>query len=138
MRPIAVGLALRRLVSKVSWLALRQLAAALLAPRQLGVGVPSGAEAAVHAARRFLGSCKGDTGALVKLDLANALNSIDRGILLRCIREHAPGIERYKRASYGLASPLVFKQHLIDCACGLGVVICSAPTLRPFRLLLSH
>jgi len=59
LRPIAVGLTLRRLVSKVanSWNARNDARmASFLAPRQLGDEICGGAEAAVHAARVFLGA----------------------------------------------------------------------------------
>jgi len=75
LRPIAIGLALRRLVSKAACAATQQLAAELFCPIQLGLGIRSGAEAAVHGVRRFLDAATGDTG-IVKLDFANAFNAV--------------------------------------------------------------
>ena len=54
VRPIAVGLTLRRLVAKVAGYHVRDEMSDLLAPRQLGYGVKGGAEAAVHAARSYV------------------------------------------------------------------------------------
>ena len=50
-RPIAAKETLRRLVAKLLCRSVRQEARDYLFPLQLGVGVQSGAEAAVHAAR---------------------------------------------------------------------------------------
>ena len=58
IRPIAVGSVWRRLASKcVSTYAIGATRD-LLAPLQVGVGVPGGAEASVHASRRFIDSLK--------------------------------------------------------------------------------
>jgi len=46
-------------------------------PCQLGVGIPSGCEAAVHSARRYLETMPADH-VMVKLDFANAFNSLHR------------------------------------------------------------
>ncbi|CAE7221869.1 STRN3, partial [Symbiodinium pilosum] len=54
VRPIAVGECLRRLASKCLCAAFKDAAREVLAPLQLGVAVPYGAEAAVHTARQWL------------------------------------------------------------------------------------
>ena len=54
VRPIAVGCTLRRLVAKIAGQMVVDDMADLLSPRQLGYGVKGGAEAAVHATRRYL------------------------------------------------------------------------------------
>src|SRR5271163_2972236 len=56
IRPIAVGLTLRRLVVKVACRLVTEKCTEVLKPRQMGVGVKSGAEALVHAARCFVGA----------------------------------------------------------------------------------
>ena len=58
---------------------------------QLGYGVRGGAEAAVHAARKFLQNLE-DGHALVKLDFTNAFNSIRRK-MLEAIHDLAPSIQ---------------------------------------------
>ena len=55
VRPIVVGYTLRCLIAKVASRMVKCEMAQLLSPRQLGYGVCGGAEAAVHAERRFLG-----------------------------------------------------------------------------------
>ena len=49
--------------------------ASLIAPKQQGFVVQGGAEAVVHAARRFLSKVPADH-AVVKLDFQNAFNSV--------------------------------------------------------------
>jgi len=67
VRPIAVGLTLRRLVAKASnrWAISKCLD--ILMPHQLGVGAKGGAEAIIHASKAFLG-CIFDSQAPIKLD----------------------------------------------------------------------
>jgi len=73
LRPVVVGLTLRRLVSKIAnrweW---ETRMSPILAPRQLGVGTRGGVEAGVHAARAFLDSTTASQ-ALLKLDLSTHL-----------------------------------------------------------------
>ena len=84
IRPIAVGCTLRRLVAKIACSLVRDDMTEFLTPRQLGFGVPNGAEAAVHAARCFLSTMSSDQ-ALVKLDFANAFNSVFRDRMLEVV-----------------------------------------------------
>ena len=77
VRPIAVGCTLRRLVAKIAGRKVLDEMTNLLAPHQLGYGVRGGAEAAVHAARRFLHGMD-QKQAIVKLNFANAFNSVRR------------------------------------------------------------
>uniref|UniRef100_A0A1X7U4B2 Reverse transcriptase domain-containing protein n=1 Tax=Amphimedon queenslandica TaxID=400682 RepID=A0A1X7U4B2_AMPQE len=58
----------------------------LLAPRQLGYGIPGGLEAAVHAARYFLRNMD-DSSAFLKLDFRNAFNSIHRSKMLAAVSD---------------------------------------------------
>ena len=68
IRPIAVGLTLRRLASKcANSFGVRRLPR-LFDHSQLGVGTPGGCEAAIHSARRYLRNLASNH----KLDFANA------------------------------------------------------------------
>ena len=71
MRPIAVGCSLRRLVTIVSGKYVRESITVHLSPLQLGFGIPLGAEAAVHAARKYLQDLSVNHS-LLKLDFKNA------------------------------------------------------------------
>ena len=53
MRPIAVDYTIRRLAAKCANMHVLKERSKLLQPRQVGVGVTGGAEAAIHTTRRF-------------------------------------------------------------------------------------
>ena len=61
----------------------------ILAPRQLGFGVPRGVEAAIHATRIYLKNLPPHQ-ALFKINLENAFNSIHRDKMLSAIKEFIP------------------------------------------------
>ena len=77
IRPIAVGYTLRRLAAKCANSHGIRARSNELEPVQVGVGVSGGAEAAVHPVRRFVETLE-DDNVLVKLDFANAFNTIRR------------------------------------------------------------
>ena len=89
LRPIAVGCTLRRLVAKCAGACVKEAMGALLAPHQLGFGVPLGAEAAVHASRIFLYNLQ--PGHLIlKLDFRNAFNCLCRDKMIAAVKQLAP------------------------------------------------
>ena len=105
IRPIAVGLTLRRLVAKVACARATESCSAVLMPRQLGVGVKGGAEALAHAARRYLASME-PACILVKLDFTNAFNTIRRDAVLEAVARHVPDLLPFASSAYGSASDL--------------------------------
>lgn len=107
VRPIAVGCVFRRLVAKCANSFASDALANYLAPRQLGVGVRGGAEAAAHAARKFLQASSGDT-VLVKLDFRNAFNTLRRDCILESVRSKVPDIFNFCKLAYGDFSCLSF------------------------------
>jgi len=112
IRPIAIGSTFRRLTAKcASAFAIAKLAP-MLAPRQLGVGVPGGCEAAVHATRRFLSSLSSDS-VLVKLDFSNAFNCLHRDSMLLAVHKYAPELYKFCHLSYAQSSFLKFGSHIL-------------------------
>ena len=109
VRPIAVGLTIRRLCSKVATRSVRDIAAQKLRPHQLGFGVAGGCEGAVHAAQCFLDTVanSGEPSMLLKVDLVNAFNNMSREFILKIIYEQYPGIYQYVQASYNEESQLI-------------------------------
>ena len=107
IRPIAIGYTWRRLVAKCACKYATKKLAPLLSPLQLGVGVPNGCEAAVHAARRFIEDLRGDR-AFVKLDFTNAFNSLRRDRMLTAVSTELPELYDFCQASYGKSSILKF------------------------------
>jgi hypothetical protein len=118
IRPIAVGLTLRQLIAKMANRRALQTCSSLLAPRQLGVGVKGGAEAIAHAARRYLASIDSDK-VLVKLDFANAFNSIRRDAVLEAVALHIPEVLAFANSAYGSATKLWFGDAEIESAEGV-------------------
>jgi hypothetical protein len=113
LRPIAIGLTWRRLVSKLVNTAVVQKVGSLLQPHQLGVGSSAGVEAAVFAARRFLEAAEPDY-ALLKLDYSNAFNSLRRDCIMEFSAMQIPEWFSYIRASYEGSSALFYEGHIID------------------------
>lgn len=118
LRPIAIGLLLRRVLSRVCCITLRERTTTLLKPFQLGLGTPGGAEAAVHATRRFIASCTGPTG-IAKLDFVNAFNCIQREHVVNCVSATIPELLNVVIAAYGSESDLFFGTHKIKSASGV-------------------
>ena len=105
IQPIAVGCTLCHLVTKIASRLVRDEMAFLLAPKQLGFGVRGGAEAAAHAARRFLSKMPADH-TVVKLDFQNAFNSIYWDKLLEATRDLVPDIFPFIHTAYSSFSHL--------------------------------
>src|ERR1043165_673610 len=94
-----IGPTLRRLAAKCANAHAVARLSTLLAPIQLGVGVPGGAEAAVHATHRRATSMP-TNGVLVKLDFANAFNTLRRDSLLEAVARDIPELYRFAHAAY--------------------------------------
>ena len=78
VHPITVGCVFRRLAGRIAAKHATSLTCSLLRPVQLGVGVPQGCEAVVHACREYVSVCSADNTVdrvLVKVDMRNAFNS---------------------------------------------------------------
>ena len=75
LRPIAIGYTLRRLAAKCANKYATAKLASHFAPIQLGIGTPGGAEAAIHAVRRYAENLPKDY-IIVKLDFKNAFNTL--------------------------------------------------------------
>jgi len=89
IRPIAVGLTLRRLACKCASSFGSKRLVSSFHPRQLGVGVAGGCEVAIHSARCFMENMPSDY-MVVKLDFSNAFNSLHRCEMLTSIRDSVP------------------------------------------------
>ena len=120
VRPIAIGEVLRRLVGKLLCGSVREAARDQLWPLQVGVGVPSGSEAAVHAARHWLQSHSGhENRVLVKLDFRNAFNAVSRASVLREARARVPEVSSWADWCYGQSSRLRFGKHVVASTSGV-------------------
>jgi len=107
LRPIVIGYYWRRLVSKCANAFALTRITDHLSPRQVGVGIRGGCEAAVHSGRRFLQFAQQDS-VLVKLDFENAFNSMRRDQMLLALYDALPELASYCHLAYGEASVLKF------------------------------
>ena len=76
VRPIAAGNVWRRLAGKVACFNVKGRLSEILKPVQLGFGIKGGAEALVHAVRRFCKAKHNKPMALIKFDFRNAFNML--------------------------------------------------------------
>jgi len=66
---------------------------------QIGVGVLGGAEAASHAARRYVSNMPEDH-VIIKLDFKDAFNSLRRDAMLEAAERDVPELYRFAYAAY--------------------------------------
>ena len=120
LRPIAVGEVLRRLVSKCMLDSCSDEAKARLEPLQVGVGTRQGAEATVHVARQWMDRHNGDPHrVLVKLDMENAFNTMDREAMLLAVRSAFPQLAPWVDFSYGARTGLWLDGRRLDSCRGV-------------------
>jgi hypothetical protein len=117
LRPIAVGMTLRRLVGKVASVKAIEVCRAFLSPRQLGIGAKGGAEAIAHAARRYIDQLA-PGHILVKIDFSYAFNSVWRDVL-ESVVQHIPELLPLVTSAYGSTSFLMLADKLIEPAEGV-------------------
>ncbi|OQV24071.1 hypothetical protein BV898_02025 [Hypsibius exemplaris] len=87
--PIAVATVFRRTLGNILSRRAMSEMGALMRPCQLGCGTRGGVKAAVHATRAFMSDVE-ETRALLKLNFANAFNTIRREEVLRAVHLHMP------------------------------------------------
>ena len=109
---IAVNVTLQCLASKCANTHGAARMAPLFGPRQLGVIIRGGCEAAIHSARRYLQSLAPDH-IMVKLDFANAFNSLHRSDMLLSVRDRLPELYAFCLSSFSQPSFLYFGSQVI-------------------------
>ena len=113
VRPIAIGEVLCRLVSKCLNAATLPQAIECLSPFQLGVGIPRGSQAIIHAVNIHLSSPSSDSvKPTLLVDFSNAFNSIDRSAMFSEIRQRLPSLSAWFESCCGSAPVLQYKVQL--------------------------
>jgi len=112
VRSIVIGFSLRRLASKCANSFGTNQLRSYFYPHQLGLSVAGGCEAAVHSARRYLQTLPADH-VLVKLDFANAFNSIHRREMLFSAYNRILKLYTYCRSAYSQSSCLYFGPYIV-------------------------
>ena len=118
VRPIAAGCTLRRLAAKCAGNHVMKSMGTLLAPHQLGYGVPLGAEAAIHAARIFLHNLQPGR-LIVKLDFRKAFNSLRQDKTVTAVEELVPDLLTLVISACGSPSSLFFGKAVIQSSEGV-------------------
>lgn len=118
IRPIAVGYYWRRLAAKCANNFATAKLSEYFSPRQLGAGAKGGCEAAVHSCRRFLSSMPRDN-IIVKLDFANAFNTVRRDAMLSAVSELVPEIFPFCSSVYQVVPELKFGNRLVPSCEGI-------------------
>lgn len=116
IRPIAVGTTYRRLAAKVCCRIKSSELRSKFQPTQLGFGSRGGCEAAVHSLRSFVSCHTNDI--LLKVDVKNAFNSVDRGALLTQIKDKLPDVYPFLWQCYGSPTKLIYKDKLLSSEVG--------------------
>ena len=78
-----------------------------LAPQQLGFGISSGVEAAVHATRIYLHNLPSNK-ALIKVDFENAFNSVRRDKILCAVKKFISKLLPYVYSAYSTKSVMLW------------------------------
>ena len=116
IHPIAVGSTLRRLAAKILCRRLRPLGI-VLAPTQLGFAVRSGCEAVIHATRGYCSAAPSSSArepqVLLKVDFANAFNSIYHDVIVEEPYSSALMVGTYAYQAYGAPTALRFGDHIV-------------------------
>lgn len=99
LRPIGMPETLRKLAASALAATVRGAAAELLAPAQLGVGVPSACERLVHELEAHL--AHHPQHAVVQLDYRNAFNLVSRAAAAAVLRRALPPLAPYLEWVYG-------------------------------------
>ena len=141
VRPIAVGECLRRLTAKVICQQKKESFTIFFSPLQHGVAVDGGSELLIHHISLLLESHP--DWVLLKTDIKNAFNSVERAHLLPEVAKVFPDIYHHVHQMYYGFGPLVFNgghdTHLLTSQEGvhqgdpLGPALFSV-TLHPFIL----
>ena len=118
IRPIAIGCTWRRLAAKCANAFACEKLVSFFSPRQVGVAVKGGCEAAVHATRRYMENMPSDN-VVAKLDFYNAFNSLDRCYMLDKVAEVIPEIYKFCFSAYSRPSVLQFGNYTISSEVGV-------------------
>ena len=116
--PIAVGVTLRRLAAKCVHEASLGAVSSYLLPTQVGVKVPNAAEIIARKVKAWRQEAPHDE-VIVQVDLRNAFNSVDRGVLLRQVKERVPALYPHAHACYSTPASFFGNGFELESSCGV-------------------
>ena len=112
-RPLGIGESWYRLLGRAVMKAIGEDVGKVLAPIQLGAGIPGGSEIAGRLAQVMLSS-QADM-IVVNLDLANAFNTIPRDLMWRGVCEFSPSLCHWFQWAYGAPTELRLRDGHVAC-----------------------
>ena len=104
--PIAVGNTFRQLSAKCAGYHVFESRQARYGNRQVGVGTKRGAELASHVFRCLIENPQPKENAILKIDVENGFNSINRQFMLEKVFEVHPEVYKYSHSAYSQPSLL--------------------------------
>ena len=128
VRPIAVGMTLRRMTTKTLIKPGSDVIGEYLGPHQLGYGTKGGCEAAVHAARHLIDNTR-EPLVFVKIDIKNAFNTIHRSHVLNQVSTNMANVYKFFHSAYAEPSTLFFDTYTIPSSTGVQQGDPGAPAL---------
>jgi hypothetical protein len=117
IRPIAIGSTFRRLVSKVCRHRVKDTLSTFFQPIQIGFGIKGGGEAAVHSIRKYIKN-QSDAEVILKIDVKNPFNSVERDSILSMVKDITPDLFPYLWQCYTFQSNLFFNNNIIESLVG--------------------
>ncbi|CEM34525.1 unnamed protein product [Vitrella brassicaformis CCMP3155] len=110
VRPVAVGDAVRRWVTRAVCMQHKNKMAAYFAPLQCAVGTPAGNEKLLKAAETFIQSRReGEKKLLMGLDCTNAFNEVDRQAIVNELASQFPELFHFLWQFYGEPAKLWYR-----------------------------
>ena len=121
IHPIAVSEVLRRLISRLCcWAVKSELPDIFLPYGQIGVGVPGGLDAAVHALSSYITTHGSDPNlCCLKIDMSNAFNECHRSSFLRRLQCDFPSLYGWSQWCYHCEGFLQFGDAWIKSSAGV-------------------
>ena len=111
---------MRRIVAKCLCAHVKEETQSYFPPLQVGVACPLGIDAAIHVSRQWaIRNASDRSMGLVKLDFANAFNSVNRERILQRVSSEFPSLARWVQWCYAQESNLLFGDHTIGSAAGV-------------------
>ena len=127
LRPVAAGSLLRRITASTIARKLKDKAAALFRPLQVGIGIKNSCESIIHSVRLLVDS--NPNIAILQTDFQSAFNLCSRDAMMEGVAEHFPEILEFVKVTYGRESSLFFGEYELQSQLGvqqgdgLGVIL---------------
>ena len=127
LRPVAAGSLLRRITATTIARKLKDKAAALFRPLQVGIGIRNSCESIIHSVRLLVDS--NPNIAILQTDFQSAFNLCSRNAMMEGVAEHFPEMLEFVKVTYGRESSLFFGEYELQSQVGvqqgdgLGVIL---------------